>query len=354
MGATFEVSSAPIPPGVILDRSWPRRLRLCPFDCSAIPDQLSGIDQRRIIVCKRPRIRLRGRGTVVSDVDTERLEAILLEIRALTHDPLLYHKNIVDFLGIAWDREVAAYDPTEWDSEDSDCPPSRVPVLLLEHARHGSLTDFSEIEMYSQLLFEARASLCRDIAEGLTALHRCGIVHGDVKPDNILVFDAQDNDESRVQFGLRTKIGDFGFSVTEHTRETTFTLVGRTWPWNDPEWDRPRTWRQLQKTDVYSYGLVSWTILAKECLGRIFDIDFASVDMTDRGIRARVEDMKDWTLPFNAANYFAKRDALKRLLAEILFTISLERTVESRGTMMDVVELWRTWFTGLGYVATPY
>jgi hypothetical protein len=350
MGATFEVSSAPISPGAMLDHSWPRRLKLSPFGRATVSKQTPQLDQSCRIVHKRPRIRLSGQGANVSDVDTERLEAILLEIRALTHPPLFYHKNVVDFLGIAWDREVAVYDTSEWEPEDSNRPPVRVPVLLLENARHGSLADLTETEMFSQLPFEARASLCRDVAEGLAALHKCGIVHGDVKPDNILIFDAHNDDESRTQFGLRAKIGDFGFSVAEHSHNTMFTLVGRTWPWNDPEWNQPRTWHQLQKTDVYSYGLLAWTILTRIDLGQLFDIDFAGVDVMDAEIRACVEDMKDWTLRFNAASYFAKEDAIERLLVELLFAISLERAIEFRGTMIDVAELWNTWFTGLGYV----
>lgn len=342
-GATFEVSRAKIAPEVQVVNSLPRKLALKSFNSS------TAFDEESVIVCKRPRIRLSTHGTNVSDVDIERLESILLEIRALTHAPLLHHKNIVDFLGIAWDREVAEYNPAELDSADPDHSPSCVPVLLLEHTRHGSLGDFAETEAYSLLSFEERSSLCRDIAEGLNALHKCGIVHGDVKPDNILVFDNHDGDESGMQFRLRAKLADFGFSVPERREETRFTLVGRTWPWNDPDWKvKELTWSQLQKTDVYSYGLVSWSILTKESLGNLFDVEFADVDMKDKDIRGHVEDVKDCHLAHNAANYFTGEDEPRKLLVELLFKFALERSMQSRREMVDIVNLWDTWFTGLG------
>lgn len=48
--------------------------------------------------------------------------------------------------------------------------------------------------------------LCLDIARGLSALHRTGLVHGDMKAENVLVCSSPSR-------RYLAKISDFGFSV---------------------------------------------------------------------------------------------------------------------------------------------
>ncbi|KAF2466945.1 ankyrin [Lindgomyces ingoldianus] len=366
-GATFAVSRTVIAPGVELTDTVPRRLALSRFHSSDIPNQVRGDDPARIIVYKRPLIQPSLEEEKTSAMETERLAAVLLEIRALTHRPLLHHKNIVDFLGIAWDREVAKYNAATLNSIDLDAYPAFVPVLLLEHAAYGSLADFAETDLYSSLPFNKRASLCRDIAEALYALHQCGIVHGDMKSDNILIFDAHINDEPRMQHGLRAKIADFGFSVSG-SAEGFFRLTGGTWLWSDPESDNTEmTWVELQKTDVFSYGLVAWSVLSTKNLEYLFEIDLSDVqsDLNDfksdsnnlksedtkaqTPLEMQVNSVKRFELPSNAASHFYRENGLRKLLIELLFAYSLDGNLNSRSTIDQIVTLWDVWFTGLGY-----
>ena len=77
-------------------------------------------------------------------------------------------------------------------------------VLLMEYAPYGSLADFAEIISQAKGLdpghvFKVKAMLLRDIFQGVLAAHKAGVIHGDLKPENIVIGD-----------GGVAKITDFG------------------------------------------------------------------------------------------------------------------------------------------------
>ena len=95
-----------------------------------------------------------------------------MELFALVHPPLLQHPNTVGFLGLAWGSH-----PFE--------PAHRFPLVVVEFAEHETLADLqAKIFLPSTVL----QNLCLDVALGLDILYRCGIIHGDVKSENILIF----------------------------------------------------------------------------------------------------------------------------------------------------------------------
>ncbi|OJD23113.1 hypothetical protein ACJ73_05532 [Blastomyces percursus] len=95
-----------------------------------------------------------------------------LELRALLHKPLRYHPNIVHLLGFGWGS-----------SAESD---STYPKVIIEYATFGS---FCDLQVYTPPLpFAIKQKLCHDIARGLAILHACGIFHGDLKHENVLIF----------------------------------------------------------------------------------------------------------------------------------------------------------------------
>ena len=51
-----------------------------------------------------------------------------------------------------------------------------------------SFPKFFRCLFYLILIFFFYHQAALDIAEGMKYLHRCGIIHGDLKPDNILVL----------------------------------------------------------------------------------------------------------------------------------------------------------------------
>lgn len=165
------------------------------------------------------------------------LKSFIAELRVRAHAPLRIHTNIVDLCGIAWDFE---------DEERLKPRPS----LLEEYASEGSLSHFWMTKNLTRMPFKTKCALALDIANGLSALHACGVVHGDVKPDNVLVFPKQ-----YPEAGYAAKLTDFGHSVFEF--EGRDDLRAFTLPYSAPEaTHRPLTFSEMTKTDVYSYGLV--------------------------------------------------------------------------------------------------
>ncbi|KAH9208697.1 kinase-like domain-containing protein, partial [Leptodontidium sp. 2 PMI_412] len=55
----------------------------------------------------------------------------------------------------------------------------------------------------SSLPFATKKSIALNIARGLSALHQCGVIHGDMKPENVLIFYKPE---------LHAKIADFSHS----------------------------------------------------------------------------------------------------------------------------------------------
>lgn len=189
----------------------------------------------RMLVYKTARIAFTDLGEPLIK-DRRAMDSVLMEIYALTHPPLYKHPNIVTLLALGWGTNPynASY---------------RLPVIITEYADQGSLAALQAREVLDS---ETKLSLCMDIAKGLQVLHRCGIVHGDVKSENVLVF-------SDPQKKYVAKLGDFGFSVVGEA-STAEVKIGGTSPWRAPETTKPVLRHLLKSTDIYSYGLTVWRV----------------------------------------------------------------------------------------------
>ncbi|KAH6617386.1 hypothetical protein F5144DRAFT_391678 [Chaetomium tenue] len=193
---------------------------------TATPEQ--GRRRRHIVVLKRARDKMFLPDGDHSNADIAR--SFITEIRILSHKSLRQHAHIVKLLGVHWDHI------------DTGCPE---PLLVLEKAEADLASALKPDNPYCPLSFEAKRAIALGIAQGLSALHRSGIIHGDIKPENILLFNKPI---------LHAKITDFSHSLLD-TGETR-KLVGGTEKYAGPEWQRSAPTGQLLKTDVYSYGLV--------------------------------------------------------------------------------------------------
>ncbi|XP_057452771.1 mitogen-activated protein kinase kinase kinase 20-like [Lotus japonicus] len=79
--------------------------------------------------------------------------------------------------------------------------------LFMEFTPYGSLGDF----IRKRPIFEYEARVyTRMLLKGLSRIHRVGVVHCDLKPDNILIFPSSKGDIVKYQ----VKIADFGLSKT--------------------------------------------------------------------------------------------------------------------------------------------
>jgi serine/threonine protein kinase len=166
---------------------------------------------------------------------------ILFEIRALLHEPIRYHPNIVRLLGIQWGL--------------SPISESTYPVLIMEYA---SLGTFDTLQASSEpLSFAVKQKLCYDVGRALSALHACGIVHGDMKHENVLIFLSK-KPIGGIQY--TAKLADFGGSVMDMTSDEFREMETWTWPFQAPEISsrKPLTRNGMMLTDIYSFGLLVW------------------------------------------------------------------------------------------------
>ena len=188
-------------------------------------------------ILKRTRLVLNSKG---EPADEERLRSVYLEARILSSTQIKNHANIVDILGLTWEEEVpASADTILW------------PLLIMPYSTHGSLVDF--LGKHEECKFELKKSFCVDIGLGINHLHVCGIVHGDLKAENILLYPYGDT--------IVAKVTDFGNAMILAEAKDSVQLPGGTPPWNAPEWRDSLRKQDLHLTDIYSYGLLVWRIV---------------------------------------------------------------------------------------------
>ncbi|GAW19536.1 hypothetical protein ANO14919_090240 [Xylariales sp. No.14919] len=193
------------------------------------------------VAVKQPKFKLNPY-EALSLADTEaqkQLHHLLLEIRALTAPSLLGHPNVVQLLYWSWNSSLV-----------------HAPMNLIMELASSDLESYIE-RRGKGLSMCQKNTLCSDVAKGLDVIHQSQLVHGDLKPANILIFEDQDQDHATA------KLADFGLSVEELGSQGNGIRLGGTEGWQAPEvvdglFLPPR---QLHKTDNYSFGLVVWSIL---------------------------------------------------------------------------------------------
>mgnify|MGYP004501056933 CR=1 FL=1 len=231
-GASFTVTRQAVPEG---PKTMIDRLDIGKFITLKMPYQTRR--RPKYVVYKSPRIEFKASGEPATPQDRRALESVLTEFHALLHPPLLRHPNIIDILGVAWGSNQAN-------------PLQQLPVLMVEYGDRGTLADVQLTG--NPLSNEVKSQIALGIASGLQALHNESIVHGDLKPDNIIMCF---NEEQ----GLIPKLGDFGFAIIEATEAPT-VMLGGTRTWRAPESYSRLAIPMLKYTDVYSFGLVVWSI----------------------------------------------------------------------------------------------
>ncbi|KAI4149292.1 MAG: hypothetical protein LQ341_001349, partial [Variospora aurantia] len=186
----------------------------------------------------------------MSDPISDRIRVVFNELLTTCHPPLRSHPNIVKLHGIAFE--------TEGPADSLNC----MPVLVLECAELGNLAEILETARKEDraIDFQDKLSLCIDIAHGLEILHACDIVHGDVKCENVLVFEkdyARQGETSA--FNLQCKLTDFG--VARHPDGGV--SLGGSRPWQAPECSRGAYFRieAAKRTDIYSFGMLLWRVM---------------------------------------------------------------------------------------------
>ncbi|KAG5660855.1 hypothetical protein KAF25_002498 [Fusarium avenaceum] len=183
---------------------------------------------------------------------SKRLVSVKREVRVLTHPKVRSHSCLLS--AIAW-----GWEPDPWIGNKL--------YLIMPYSQHGTLSTFAQKRSLNLI---DRRYLALDVALGIRALHDCDIVHGDVKPENVLVYgySVRDKDEDRHYIA---KLADFGCSLFKEDIENHQGYLG-TPKYNAPEicgWGKEREHEdeslesvpilsRYKSADCYSFGLLLW------------------------------------------------------------------------------------------------
>ncbi|EQB43831.1 hypothetical protein CGLO_17476 [Colletotrichum gloeosporioides Cg-14] len=199
---------------------------------------LSGLEEgilkgRDFVIVKHPKASF-----ATAQGDSGAFADAATELQILRHPPLKGHDNITELLAVM-------YHDT---GEPLPGVPRIMPALVLEHAEHGSLKTFQEQGGGSSFVDQIQIAI--DTAQGLKALHDCGIIHGDVKPSNLLVC----RHETR---SFIVKLSDFEFSLSSGDTH----IIGHSEFFCAPEsYGENIRPPYLEQLDIYCYGLTLLTI----------------------------------------------------------------------------------------------
>jgi serine/threonine protein kinase len=194
--------------------------------------------------------------------------SVLQELQIASYPPLLKCKNIILTLGFQHDEFTG----------------SPLVSLVVEYSDIGTLQQYlaSAFGTPAALDWALKRKLAVDIASGLKVIHQCRIIHGDLKPDNILIFPC---DEKESKYPVIAKISDFGSSVIESVDEAEEFSTNRRGYHGTPLWVPPIVRKSLRvsfemmpRCDVFSFGLIVWTIYKGETY---FESSWKSLGQSD-------------------------------------------------------------------------
>lgn len=165
------------------------------------------------------------------------------------------NENILNVIGYSWNIQGG----------------SVIPFVITEFAAEGTLRGYlksKRIPLHERLL------LCRDVAQGLHALHTCGVAHGDLKLENVLArslwgkskLAGLEPENSSIR--VTACISDFGHSLhlfDDEEDDDSQRRYGGTMAYNAPEISSDEVCKHgridYRKCDIWSLGLLCWEIL---------------------------------------------------------------------------------------------
>ena len=139
---------------------------------------------------------------------------------------------------------------------------SRLPLLILEKARFD-LSNFITSPFYTETSYSDLCTICLGIGLGLEALHAEGINHGDIKTQNVLLFESSSPQDGKFmsKSRWRPKLCDLGSATMPKDRITDSMRIYRgTEGWKPPESIPKVPLENLEMCDLFTYGLVVWCL----------------------------------------------------------------------------------------------
>jgi serine/threonine protein kinase len=159
----------------------------------------------------------------------------------------LSHQNIVKFYGIE------SITKTDMHGEEEN-----IQIGIMELAVEGQINSYLRHHKLDKKTF---AQLLIGILEGLKYLHSQGIIHRDIKPQNILL--GRDNNQN-----LIPKIADFGISKTVDSGNTSASMLLGTVEYMAPEQFSPEKYGINKKisynVDIWAFGVMVYSLIKGE------------------------------------------------------------------------------------------
>ncbi|MCU7551424.1 serine/threonine protein kinase [Chitinophagaceae bacterium LB-8] len=157
---------------------------------------------------------------------------------------VLSHPNIVKYFGV---ESLVNRDVHGMEEE--------IQIGVMEYVQEGQMKEFL---LRQPLLHSELAELLVGVLEGLKYLHSQGIIHRDIKPQNILLGrDKQDK--------LIAKIADFGISKNVDSSHTSSSLLLGTVEYMAPEQFNPERYgigkRVSYNVDIWAFGVTAYALL---------------------------------------------------------------------------------------------
>lgn len=191
----------------------------------------------RTVAVKCPKVR--GK---LNDRRNQKLwTSMAMELQILKHEHVKNHDNIIKLLGLSWRSVRGTY----------------MPAFVLEAAKSDLYSMIQSFQFtLDKMTTRKILGLAVDISCGLSALHDLGIIHGDMKPQNVLIFEDQ-------KLGFVAKITDFGSSLLKTDIKEPIVLPYNTDIWQAPECQNALDGSQLIEADNFSLGLVLCYMLSR-------------------------------------------------------------------------------------------
>jgi serine/threonine protein kinase len=130
-------------------------------------------------------------------------------------------------------------------------------IIILENAK----ADLLDILNQKNLTLLEKIKIIRDIAYGIKSLHDNNIFHGDIKPENILIFD--DNTAKICDFSNSEILSTNKKKLYIDTVKGTFTYISPN-IYSQVLIDKSKKIKISLKDDIYAFGMVIYLIMHKK------------------------------------------------------------------------------------------
>jgi len=207
---------------------------------------------------------------------------------------------------------------------DFGVTPERIVYLVMELVRGQSLRSLMRKE--GKFDYLRAINIVRQICGAVDAAHRSGVIHRDLKPDNILI--------ERVQETERVKVLDFGIAKLKETKTDSFltqagTIIGT------PQYMSPEQCHGKSLgpgSDIYSVGILLYEMLTGEVP---FDGD-STLQVVYRQLHEQPRPLRELSpnvppLPAQVVMRALEKEPEKRQSSAIQLSDELKEAVEAVG-----------------------